>query len=1102
MPATKRLSPATAASAAALLLALCVPTAPVRAESALWLRAAAISPDGKTVAFSYRGDLWTVPVAGGAATPITVAAAYDTAPVWSPDGRKIAFASDRYGNFDVFVMPAAGGEAKRLTFHSADDTPTSFTPDGKAVLFGSARLDAAKNVQFPTGAQPELYQVSLAGGMPAQLLSTPSLYAVWDKAAERLAYSDVKGYEMEWRKHDSSSFARDVWVYEKKSGKHTRLTAFGFDDRQPVWSPDEKSLYYLSEKSGTFNVWKLDLADPGTPAQVTTHKTHPVRFLSASSAGDLCYTWDGEIWVRPAGANESRKLSVTAAADRRDLEVAPVDVASDANELELSPNGKEVAFVARGEVFVASVEHGTTRRITDTPGQERSVSFSPDGKSLLYAGERDGSWNVYRTDRIDPEETAFYNATALKESAVVATAAEELQPAFSPDGKEVAFLEERTTLKVVNLATGKSRVVLPGEMNYSYADGDQWFQWSPDGRSFAVQFLSPTRWSGEVGIVDAAGGKPVVNVTRSGYEEEAPKWARKGEVLFWASDRFGTRQHSGYPREQDVFAAFLTKKAWDRFHLDETAYAQLLEKEKEAEKKKDKDADKGKDDKKGKEAEKKADGDVKLPDPVAFELDGLDKRIARLSLHSASLDDAALTPDGETLVYLARFEKGADLWKYVPRKEEVKLVAKLDAERGARLRLDPDGKKAIVLADGKLSSIDLDSGKATPIKASAKVELKAAEERTALFEHAWRQTLKKFYVEDLHGVDWPAMKTAYARFLPHVVENRDFAELISEMQGELNASHTGGRYRPQRRDGDTTASLAFFPDPAYTGEGVKVLEVIEGGPLTKAGTKVVPGVVITSIDGAPIAAGANWYPMLNRKAGQLVRLGLLDPKDGKRWEETVKPIAPGEQQGLLYDRWVKSRRAEVERLSGGRLGYAHIRGMNDGAYREIFEEVFGRAVDKDGIVLDTRWNGGGNLVEPLTVFLTGQVYARSVPRGRQIGVEPGNRWTKPSIVVMNEGNYSDAHCFPTAYKVLGIGETVGMQVPGTCTSVWWERLQDKSLTFGIPQVGYIDPAGNMAENNHLNADHEVDNDPALEVTGRDQQLEKAVEVLMKKVPKR
>ena len=1108
MPSKNRSRLGLAALAAASLLPLCLASAPARAENALWLRSPAISPDGKTVAFSYRGDLWTVPIAGGTATPITVAAAYDTAPVWSPDGKQIAFASDRYGNFDVFVMPAGGGEARRLTFHSSDDLPTSFTPDGKAVLFSSARLDAAKNVQFPTPAQPELYQVALTGGMPVQVLSTPALYAAWDRAGERLAYSDVKGYEMEWRKHDNSSFARDVWVYEKKSGKHTRLTGFGVDDRQPVWSPDQKSLYYLSEKSGSFNVWKLDLAEPGKPVQITTHKTHPVRFLSASSAGDLCYTWDGEIWVRPAGANESRKLSVTAAADRRDLAVAPVDVASDVSEFELSPNGKEVAFVARGEVFVASVEHGTTRRITDTPGQERSVSFSPDGKSLLYAGERDGSWNVYRTDRIDPEESAFYNATALKESAVVATPAEEFQPSFSPDGKEVAFLEERTTLKVLNLATGKSRVVLPGDMNYSYADGDQWYQWSPDGKSFAVQFLSPTRWSSEVGIVDAAGGKPVFNVSRSGYEDESPKWARKGEVLIWATDRYGTRQHAGNPREQDVFAAFLTKKAWDRFRLDEAAYAQLVEKEKEADKKKEKDkdkakdADKGKDkakDKdKGKEAEKK--DEVKLPEPVAFELDALEDRTARLSLHSASLADAALTPDGETLVYLARFEKGYDLWKYVPRKKEVKLVAKLDADRGASLRIDPEGKKAIVLADEKLSSIDLESGKATPVKASAKIELKAAEERAYLFEHAWRQTQKKFYVENLHGVDWPAMKAAYARFLPHLDNNRDFAELISEMQGELNASHTGGRYRPTRPDGDATASLGFFPDPAYAGEGVKVLEVLEKGPLTKAGTKVVAGVVITSIDGATIAAGANWYPMLNRKAGQPLRLGLLDPKDGKKWEETVKPIAPGEQQGLLYDRWVKSRRAEVERLSGGRLGYAHIRGMNDGAYREIFEEIFGRAVDKDAIVLDTRFNGGGNLVEPLTIFLTGQVYYRAVPRGRQVGVEPGNRWTKPSIVVMNEGNYSDAHCFPTAYKALGIGETVGMQVPGTCTSVWWERLQDKTLTFGIPEVGYLDPKGDLTENKHLNPDYEVDNDPALESTGRDQQLEKAVEVLLKKLP--
>jgi len=220
------------------------------------------------------------------------------------------------------------------------------------------------------------------------------------------------------------------------------------------------------------------------------------------------------------------------------------------------------------------------------------------------------------------------------------------------------------------------------------------------------------------------------------------------------------------------------------------------------------------------------------------------------------------------------------------------------------------------------------------------------------------------------------------------------------------------------------------------------------------------------------------------------------------WEETVKPISWGDQQRLLYLRWAKSRREAVDKLSGGRLGYAHIRGMNDGAYREIFEEIFGRAVDKDAIILDTRFNGGGNLVEPLTVFLSGQVYYQSVPRGQKVGVEPGFRWTKPSIVVMNEGNYSDAHCFPTAYKSLGLGETVGMQVPGTCTSVWWERLQNRALTFGIPEVGYIGKDGKLTENHHLDPDYMVDNDPAIEAAGRDQQLEKAVEVLLSKLPKR
>ena len=618
-----------------------------------------------------------------------------------------------------------------------------------------------------------------------------------------------------------------------------------------------------------------------------------------------------------------------------------------------------------------------------------------------------------------------------------------------------------------------------------------------------MQFLSPTRWSNEVGLVPATGGT-VTNLTRSGYEDGFPRWARKGEVLLWMTDRHGARDQSGWFREMDVYAAFLTRKAWDRFKLDEGSYAQVVDKEKEKEKEKDKDKekDKGKDGEKEKDKAADDKAAVKLPDPVKLELDAIEDRIVRLSVHSADLAGAELTPDGETLVYLAKFEKGYDLWKYESRKKEVKLLAKLDAEDSASFRLDPEGKKAVVLADESMMTVELESGKTKPIKLSAKLELRAEEERAELFEHAWRQTLKKFYVDSMHGVDWPAMKAAYARFLPHIDNNRDFAELISEMQGELNASHTGGRYRPTRPDADATAALGFFPDPAWSGEGVRILEVIEKSPLQTAGTKVKAGVVIAAIDGKTIAPGANWYPLLNRKAGTPVRLSLLDPSTQKRWEESVKPIGWGDQGRLLYERWVRTRRAEVERLSGGRIGYAHIRGMNEGAYREIFEEIFGRAVDKEAIVLDTRFNGGGNLVEALTVFLSGKVYYRAVPRGRQIGSEPGFRWTKPSIVVMNEGNYSDAHCFPTAYKELGLGETVGMQVPGTCTSVWWERLQDRSLVFGIPEVGYTVASGKLTENMHLDPDHPVDNDPAIESAGRDEQLEKAVSVLLEKLGKR
>jgi len=1078
----------------ALFLALLVlPTgSALAADRALWLRYPAISPDGKTIAFEYRGNLWKVSAEGGVASPLTVGESYNSMPVWSPDGSRIAFASDRNGNLDVYAMPADGGRATRLTYHSADETPTSFTPDGKGVLFSAAVLDAASNAVFPTPSRPELYRVDLEGHMPEQVLTSTAQYATYDRAMKRLVYSDQRGYEMEWRKHDRSAFARDVWIEDVAAKKFTRLTAYGYDDRQPVWGPDEQSIFYLSEKSGSFNVWTMKLSDAEHPTQVTSHTGGPVRSLSASRAGALCYAYDGELWVRPAGASESRRLTITTTADDVGREVKPIDVSSQITEFDVSPDGSEIAFVSRGEVFVASTEHGDTRRITSTPEQERSVSFSPDGRTLLYASERGQSWKIYRTDLTDKDEPNFFNATAFKETPVVEGAAEAFQPSFSPDGNAIAYLEERTTLKVLDLKSGKTRVVLPGDKNYSYVDGDQAYEWSPDGRWLTVQFLTPGRWSSEVGLVSAAGDLKVINISRSGYEDDSPHWSRKGDVLFWRTDRQGLRSQSNNGRETDIYAAYLTPAAWDRHKLDEAAYAQLTAKEKDGDK------DKGKTATKDKSAKPEKEG-AKLAEPVAMDFERIEDRIARLSFSSSDLAAAALSEDGEDLYFLARYDKGYDLWKYVPRKKEIEVVSKFDAQ-AADLKLGAKGKKAYVLHDGKLSAVDLDSKKASGVGLSAKLDLDAGRERAYMFEHIWRQTLKKFLDPKMHGVDWPALKTDYARFLPYIGNDRDFAELCSEMQGELNASHTGCRFRPTRPDADNTAALGFFPDPKHNGPGVGVLEVMDGGPLKKAGTRIKAGVVITAIDGTPIAANDNWYRLLNRKVDTPVRLTLRS--GGSSWDETVKPISWAEQIQLQYLRWSRANHDEVEKLSGGRLGYAHIRGMSDGPYREIFQEIFGKDTGKDAIVLDTRFNGGGNLDEALTVFLSGRVFEKNVPRGQYLGDEPSMRWNKPSIVVMNEGNYSDAHCFPMAYTQLGIGETVGMPVPGTCSSVWWERLQNRDLTFGIPQVAILDVAGDIMENKQLEPNHLVIPDPALEAGGRDPQLEKAVEVLLSKLPKK
>ncbi len=1070
-----------------LLTLLSLVAATATAQSPLWLRYPAISPDGATIVFTYKGDLFSVPSGGGQAMPLTLHEAHDFMPVWSPDGKTLAFASDRFGNFDIHVMPAQGGPAMRLTHHSGHDYPTAFSADGKQVLFNALRVDHQDYAQFPNGTMPELYAVAITGGRNTQVLTTPSEMATYDASGQRIFYHDRKGYENIWRKHHRSSIARDVWVYDARTGTHTRLTEFDGEDRNPTPSADGKYLYYLSEESGSFNVHRITVDNPAERVQLTTFTQHPVRFLTTSTNGTLCFSYDGEIYTLKDG-EQPKKVDVGISIDGKlnNYEIVPVNAG--ATQMVLSPNGKEIAFVVRGEIFITSVEGGVTKRITSTPAQERSVSFSNDGRTIVYATERGESWDIYQCAISRSDEPYFYASTVLKEEPLVATPADEFQPAFSPDGKEVAYLEDRTTLRVINLGSKDVRTILPGIRNYSYSDGDQHFEWSPDGKWFLVDFLPENHWITEVGLVSAKGDAAVVNLTQSGYEDNSAKWMMGGKMMIWFSDRDGMKNHASWGAQADVYGMFFTQAVFDRFKLSEEDYKLVKERE-----------DKEKKEKEGKkDGEKEKEGETKV-ETVEIDLRGLEARKSKLTIHSSLLGDAVISPDGEKMYYLARFERGVDLWVTNLRTRETKIITKV-GNNGSHLCMDKEGKHLFLLAQGKPVKITVESNKKETIGIDGEMLLNKQAELTYIFEHAWRQTLKKFYVTDMHGVDWNFYKEEYRKFLPHISNNWEFSEMLSEMLGELNASHTGCNYAPPQENRDATASVGLIFDQGYTGNGLRVAEVLAKGPFDRAESKVKKGVIVERINNEQITPRVDHYQYLNRKSDQNTLLSFYDPATRTRWEEVVKPISLGEERELLYRRWVARRAHQVDSLSRGKVGYIHIRGMNDPSYRVVFEEALGKHANKESLIVDTRSNGGGWLHDDLVTFLSGKKYMDMVPRGRVIGFEPQRKWTKTSVVLMGESNYSDAHMFPFAYNVKDLGQTVGMPVPGTGTAVWWERQIDPTLVFGIPQVGMVGPDGKYLENNQQQPDILVRNRYEMLVKGRDEQLEKAVEILMDGFP--
>ena len=1051
-------------------------------DNPLWMRHPAISPNGKTIAFSYQGDIFTVPSNGGTAKQITSNAAFDSYPVWSPDGNHIAFASNREGSIDVWVMDANGGIPKRVTTNSGSEYPLRWK-DNSTIMFKASIMPTAKSIIF-AGSYPQVYTVGMDGGRP-KLFSDITMDALDINASGDVLYIDRKGYEDEWRKHHRSPITRDVWL--KSGDSFRKLTTFDGEDRDPVWSADGKSFYYLSEQSGTLNIYHRTL--DGKETQITNHEKNPVRFLSAATDGTLCYGYDGEIYtVRNGG--QPQKTAIRIAADTEGKELIRQIRNSGAYNIKLSPNGKEIGFVMHGDVYVTSIEYRTTKQITNTPEQERYIDFSPDGRTIIYDSERNGVWQIYATTMKNKDEKQFAYATELVEERLTQSDQTSFQPKYSPDGKQIAFWENRGTLRVMDAKGKNVKTAMDGKFVYSYSDGDIDFTWSPDSKWLLSSYIGVGGWNNsDIALVNASGNGEIHNLTESGYNESNAKWVLDGKAMLFCSDRAGYRSHGSWGAEYDAYLMFFDLEAYERYRMNKEERALAKENMTEKEKKKEE----KKEEKEKKEMEKP---EAKEMEPLKFDLENCRDRIVRLTVTPSFLGDILLDKDGENIYYNVAFEKGMDLWHRDLMTGNTELLIK-NVGNG-EMMFDKSYKEIYLAADGGIKKVTPQSKAVKNIEFEAQFNYQPYKERAYMFDHVWRQVKDKFYDKNIHGVDWEGYRKTYERFLPYINNNHDFQEMLSEMLGELNASHTGARYSGSWASLQT-ASLGLFFDEDYTGDGLKIAEVIKGSEIACKQTDVKSGCIIEKIDGTEIKAGMDYFPLLDGKIGKPVRL-TIRPKSGRSFDVTTKGMSMNAVDDLLYKRWVDRNRQLVDSLSGGRLAYVHVRAMNSESFRTVYRELLSdKNRNREAVIVDDRHNGGGWLHDDLCTLLNGKEYQNFMPRGNYIGRDPFNKWTKPSCVLICEDDYSNGHGFPMVYKTLGIGKLIGTPVAGTMTAVWWETMIDNTMVFGIPQVGCMTLDGKYAENTQLNPDITVYNTPEDFLNGNDRQLKAAIEEMMKQI---
>ncbi|MFZ2900321.1 MAG: S41 family peptidase [Saprospiraceae bacterium] len=1047
--------------------------------SSPFVRFPSLSPDGKQVAFSYEGDIWTASAEGGQARRLTIHEGYEAYPQWSTDGKKIAFHGNRFGNNDIFVMDASGGNLKRLTYHSANDAAPQWAADGTILFHTTRYFQEIERV-------PEIYQISADGGTPFRVMDALGSTPVPSPDGRYIAY--MSGSNPTDREPYMGPASRDIWMFDREKKIFTQLTTFKGMDILPDWGKANQ-LFYLSAEKGRYNIYLQTInagKAEGAPQQLTSFTDEGIRNFDVSADGStIVFEKGNQIYLMPVKGSP-KPLKIQVSADARFDAVETKTQSGGASEMALSPNGKLIAFSVRGEIFVTlnDKEAKRTAAITNHPYRDQNMQWLNDS-TLLFISDRTGNKEIYLATSADKAQPSLYKTLKLETRQLTNTPEDENDILLSPDRKKVALRKGRGQLIVADIdekgAMTNAKTLLDG---WATPGG---LAWSPDSKWLAYS-LDDLNFNEEVYIHAADNSRAPVNVSMHPRSDGSPIWSPDGSKL-----GFTSLHNNG---DYDVWFAWLKKSDWEKTKPD-------WEEEKE-----DKPSN-GKDDKK----EDKEETPV-----VEIDFDDIYERLVQVTRLPGNESNLVISKDGQTF-YFTTNGPGREGSAGDPDLMSVKwdgTDSKRLAEkfRGRQLAPDKEGKNIYFLQDGgKLGKFIIDGSKQENIPFDAKMEINYPEERKQMFAEGWRSLRDGFYDPKFHGRDWDALRKRYEAYALSASTTQDFQDMFNEMLGQLDASHMGFRGpTPESTQRDQTGDLGIEVKPHK--EGVEILRVIPDGPADKTGSKLEPGMVIRSVNGESVTAAGNFFSLLNNTANQRVLLEVKT-KEGSVQEVVIRPVSS--IRDLLYENWVQRCRDLTGKYSGGRLGYLHIQGMNWPSFERFERELMAAGHGKEGIVIDVRYNGGGWTTDMLMAVLNVRQHSYTIPRGASDDLSkdhgqfkdyypygerlPLAAWTKPTVALCNESSYSNAEIFSHAYKALGLGKLVGTPTFGAVISTGAQGLIDGSYVRMPFRGWYVKATGENMENGPAVPDFVLENGPDSKAKGEDEQLKKAVEVLLGQLKK-